>query len=133
MRLFLVVQRKAKGIAERHQRPLHGVRLGFLDCAFVRQAKVNVDAMPRANAFARHASDDYARFGDVGHAPAGFLFAANLARAFGNHADFDRLARPVAEAEYAVGFGYRVPAFDVRKLAARLVALLDVRAVQGLV
>jgi hypothetical protein len=43
--LRLVIQGKPERVAKGHQRPLHGIRLGFLEGGFMGLAQIHVDAV----------------------------------------------------------------------------------------
>jgi hypothetical protein len=102
--LTLVIERKAERVPEGHQRPLHGVGLGFLDRRFMGLAQVNVDAVAGAAALADQGRQAWGvdrdpHPGGVGDAPAGLLVPARAsgtdgAFGLGDAADSDGLAQP---------------------------------------
>src|SRR5579872_1879407 len=83
--------------------------------------------MASAVSFADDIADRDADLGDIGDAPAGFPQRSDRPLALVDAFAFDRLARPAVKAENAIGFGYRVPALDIRYGAPALRALFDVR------
>ena len=106
-------------VAERHQRPLHRIRLSLiaLSCARPRSASIPCPApMPSRTT----PSLGHADFGDVGHAPA--VVAGVLGPILRSRSDTQRISSvsrvQQSKTEYPIGLGYRVPAFDVGQLAA---------------
>ncbi len=134
--LRFIVESKTELIAERYEGALHRVRLGFLDCALVGEAAVNIDAMADTGPLARdirgagpnHDLD----LGNVGHAPTVALIRrpTDLAGMLGNELEIDGLTIPAVESEDAVGFLDGPPTFEIAQGAAGLVALLDVVGVE---
>lgn len=102
--LALVIERQAKGIAKGHQGPFGGIGFGLLDGGFMGQAQVGVDAMACSRALAHQGppvsgGNGDAHAGDVGHAPAGFLFAPNRSFGLSNAAGEEGLALPAVKAK----------------------------------
>ena len=126
---------KVTAASKRHQRPLHGISLGFFDGALVGVAEISVDAVARTNAFpsdatfavAKHDNPD---FDHVGNAPAVSLVGTDLALLLADTAQIDSLAGPSIEAEDTVRFFDGPPAFDVSKRSAGLVSGFDVLAIE---
>src|SRR5690606_35615416 len=119
-------------VAERHQRPLHRIRLRLLDGAFVCLAKIGQGTGAEAGSLAHHVSDSHPHLAGKADAPRLLAVAVldQLRRA--NLAHVERFARPSSEAEDPVSLGDRVPAFDVAHRSARLCALRNVGAVERL-
>ena len=115
--LLLVIQGEAERVAKGHQRPLHRVGFGFLQCGFMSLAEVHVDAVTGAAALSdqrRPATccDADANAGGVGDAPAGLLVPAYGALGLSNAADGDGLALPAVEAKDPVCLRDDLPAFN---------------------
>src|SRR5690606_10578034 len=101
----LVVESEAERIAECAQRAFQSVGDGFLDRAFMSQAKVNVIAVASAEVLANDAMNHDADARCIRDAPTVFLLLTDLARGFGDAFRIDRLVAPPIETEDAVRLG----------------------------
>jgi hypothetical protein len=83
--LLLGIQGETEWVAKGHQRPLHGIGLGFLEGGLMGLAQISIDPMASAAALTDQGrpptgSDGDANPDGVGDAPAGLLVPAAITR-----------------------------------------------------